>query len=249
MNDRPLVSLLVCTHNRAFLLPQTVESLLSQQFDWGDHEIVIVDNASTDDTRAVAQNIQKRHSRVRYVYESTLGVAVARNRGAQEAEADYIAYFDDDIIANPDCLQHLMAPFFEVQPRPAAVMGKVDLLWEGERPAWFPERFETLLSRFDRGDTPRFMTSDEYLLTTNVAFERRAFLEAGGIRTDLSRVGRMFICGGDTEIFKRYIRLGYQATDPAVATQTSLWRWYDTGRDGPDPGKLRSKRDSSSSLL
>lgn len=209
MNDTLLISLLVCTHNRASLLPQTIESLLSQRFDWGDYEIVVVDNASTDDTGNVVQNIQQHYPRVRYVHEPTLGVAVARNTGAREARADYVAYFDDDVIAHSDCLQHLMTPFFKANPIPAAVMGQVDLLWEGERPAWFPERFETLLSRFDRGNEPRFMTPDEYLLTTNVAFERQTFLKTGGIRADLSRVGRMFICGGDTEIFKRYMRLGY----------------------------------------
>ena len=205
---KPLVSLLVCTYNRAAVLGQTLESLLAQNFEWGNFEIVVVDNASTDDTPAVAARYQALDSRIRYVLEPRLGVAVARNHGAREAHAPYIAYFDDDLLAEPDCLQRLMAPFFEVNPTPAAVMGKVNLLWQGQRPDWFPERFETLLSRFDRGSQPRFMTADEYLLTMNVAFERKKFLQSGGIREDLSRKGRMFICGGDTEIFQRYSRLG-----------------------------------------
>ena len=206
MKSTPIVSLLVCTYNRASLLPQTIQSLLSQEFDWGDYEILVVDNACTDDTKEVVQSIQQHHAKVHYVYEPTLGVAVARNTGARRSQAKYIAYFDDDITAARDCLQHLMGPFFQIKPPPVAVMGKVDLLWEGDRPIWFPERFETLLSRFDRGLEPRFLTPDEYLLTTNVAFERNIFLRIGGIREDLSRKGRMFICSGDNEIFRRLIQ-------------------------------------------
>jgi glycosyltransferase involved in cell wall biosynthesis len=204
----PLVSLLVCTYNRADVLGQTLESLLVQEFGWGEFEIIVVDNASTDQTKAIIAEFQARDPRLRYVYEPRLGVAIARNTGARLARAPYIAYFDDDLIAEPDCLYHLMAPFWQVQPAPAAVMGKVNLQWDGIRPAWFPEKYETLLSRFDRGDKPRLMTPHEYLITMNVAFERETFLQAGGIREDLSRKGRMFICSGDNDIFNRYIELG-----------------------------------------
>ena len=192
----PLVSLLVCTYNRAHVLGQTLESLLAQKFGWGAFEVIVVDNASTDETKDVVARVQAHDSRVRHIHEPRLGVAIARNTGAREARAPYIAYFDDDLIAEPDCLHHLIAPFWEVKPMPVAVMGKVNLLWQGGRPEWFPERFETLLSRFDRGDEPCLMTSEDYLLTMNVAFESKTFLETGGIREDLSRKGRMFICGG-----------------------------------------------------
>lgn len=207
--DTPLVSLLVCTYNRASVLSETLESLLNQEFGWGDYEILVVDNASTDETSEITAQFQARDERVRYVFEPRLGVAIARNTGAREAHAPYIAYFDDDLIAEPDCLHSLIAPFFEVDPKPLAVMGKVDLRWDGQRPDWFPTRFETMLSRFDRGNTPRFMTPNEYLITMNVAFERKSFLASGGVREDLSRKGRMFICGGDNEVFHRYMQLGW----------------------------------------
>ena len=211
----PLVSVLVCTYNRGDLLGQTLDSLLIQKFGWGKFEVVVVDNASTDNTKDIVADYQARNSNIRYVYEPILGVAFARNTGARKSEAKYIAYFDDDLIAEPDCLHNLIAPFLEEKKGvPSVVTGKVELFWHGNRPEWFPEKYETLLSRFDRGDEPRFMTSDEYLITMNVAFQRKTFLDIGGIREDLSRKGRMFICGGDNEIFRRYVnkklRLYYQ---------------------------------------
>jgi glycosyltransferase involved in cell wall biosynthesis len=201
----PIVSLLVCTFNRAKVLGQTLESLLRQEFGWGEFEILVVDNASTDDTREVAEQYSRRDPRVRYLHEPRLGVAIARNTGAREAQAPYIAYFDDDLVAEPDCLHRLMAPFWEVRPAPAAVMGRAELLWHGARPAWFPQKYETLLSRFDRGPDARFLNAGDYLITMNVAFHRETFLATGGIREDLSRKGRMFICSGDNELFSRYL--------------------------------------------
>lgn len=207
-SSRPLVSILVCTYNRSHFLGPTLDSLLAQEFCLGEFEIVVVDNSSTDNTKAVVSNFQSRDAKVKYAYEPRLGVAIARNTGAHQSKAAYIAFFDDDLIAAPDCLSELISPFFQVSPTPDAITGRVDLLWDGSRPVWFPRKYETLLSRFDRGSTPRFMTADEYLITMNVAFERKTFLYNGGIREDLSRKGRMFICGGDTDIFNRYMRNG-----------------------------------------
>lgn len=227
-----VVSLLVCTYNRGSLLGRTLASLLDQRFGWGEFEVIVVDNASTDDTRLVAEEYCKRDARVRYIYEARLGVAIARNTGARAARSPYIAYFDDDLIAAPDCLHNLISPFFQVHPPPAAVMGRVELEWEGKRPAWFPRSYETLLSAFDQGKEARFMTPDEYLITMNVAFEREAFLAAGGIREDLSRKGRMLICSGDNEVFTRYMKDGlsiYYEPDALIwhyvprARQTRQW--------------------------
>jgi glycosyltransferase involved in cell wall biosynthesis len=202
---KPLLSVLICTRNRALILADALRSLLSQSFDLGDFEIIVIDNASTDGTRQLVEDLAAREKRVRYVHEARLGVAKARNRGAREARGLYFAYFDDDITAEPFCLQNLVGAFFHQNPKPAAVMGKIDLNWAGGRPASFPAAYEPLLSRFDRGDEPRFMGPADYLLTTNVAFETKIFLESGGVREDLGRVGGMLLGGEDNEIFRRYL--------------------------------------------
>lgn len=216
LSNDPLVSVLICTHNRSEILGPTLGSLIRQNFAFGEFEILVVDNASTDNTKDVVAEYQCHDIRIRYLNEPRLGVAIARNRGAQASNSPYIAYFDDDQLAECDCLHHLISPFLEVKPTPSAVTGRVNLLWNGRRPAWFPKDYESLLSRFDRGSTARFMTADEYLITMNVAFERKTFLALGGIREDLSRMGRMLICSGDNEIFNRYtnygLRIFYQPT-------------------------------------
>lgn len=206
---KPEVTVLVCTYNREKLLAKTLESLVSQEYPPGKYEILVVDNASKDNTREVVESYKNSKVTVRYLYEPILGVAVARNAGAREARADVIAYFDDDQIATPDCLGSLTTPFYAVTPTPAAVMGRVDLDWEGGKPSWYPDAYESLLSRYDKGEQSRFLRADEYLLTMNVAFRKKVFLEIGGIREDLSRIGRMFICSGDNDVFRRLVGGGH----------------------------------------
>jgi glucosyl-dolichyl phosphate glucuronosyltransferase len=205
-----LLSIIICTYNRADLLRKTVLSILEQQFQYGDLEVLIIDNASTDHTKDVVAELRKNHSHIIYHLEPKLGVAIARNTGARLSRGRYIAYFDDDLILEKDCLNELIAPCFDVSPAPAVVTGRCLLDWEGGRAEWFPEKYESLLSRYDFGETPRFMKESEYLVTMNVAFDRDVFIALGGIREDLSRKGRMFICGGDNDIFHRFYSNGYK---------------------------------------
>jgi glycosyltransferase involved in cell wall biosynthesis len=89
----PLFSVVVPTHDRARLLPRAVASVLAQTS--GDFELLIVDDASSDDTAAVARSFDD--PRVRYLpQEENRGVAAARNAGIAAAAGEWIAFLDDD---------------------------------------------------------------------------------------------------------------------------------------------------------
>lgn len=103
------VSVVMPTFNRASLLPEVLDSLCAQQ-TCGEfrYELVVVDNASTDNTRSiVSEYIERYPSIVRYVFESVPGDASARNRGIQEAQAEWLAFCDDDQIMSPRWLLEL----------------------------------------------------------------------------------------------------------------------------------------------
>jgi glycosyltransferase involved in cell wall biosynthesis len=89
----PEVSVVVPTHNRSSLLRLTLQSVLWQRNV--DLEVVVVDDGSTDDTAEVVAGL--RDGRVRIVrHDRPQGVAAARNRGAEEATAEWITFLDDD---------------------------------------------------------------------------------------------------------------------------------------------------------
>lgn len=205
-----LLSVAICTYNRAGLLVRALESVVKQSLPDIALEVLVVDNGSTDETRDVVARLQAKNPAFRYVVEQEPGIAHARNRAMAEARGEYLAFIDDDAWADPDWLENLLAPIQSVSPRPECVVGPVSLVWEGNRPDWFPERFESLLCRYEMGNVPRFLDADGYLLTTNSLFHRETLLQLGGMRTDLGHKRKALIGGEDNDIFNRLIANGHR---------------------------------------
>ncbi|MEE8471432.1 MAG: glycosyltransferase family A protein [Dehalococcoidia bacterium] len=94
------VSAIICTHNRSDYLRQAIQSLADQTLPTEQYEVIVVDNGSTDNTRAVVEGFD-HIANLRYVYEPILGLSQARNTGWQNARGEYIAFMDDDAIGYP----------------------------------------------------------------------------------------------------------------------------------------------------
>ena len=94
-------SVIVCAHNEAQFLPACLRSLLAQSRT--PDEILVVNNASTDSTRAVAEAIQG----VRVVDESRKGLVVARETGRLAATGDILVYLDADCRAPVTWLERI----------------------------------------------------------------------------------------------------------------------------------------------
>jgi glucosyl-dolichyl phosphate glucuronosyltransferase len=203
-----MLSLAICTYNRAALLPRALESVARQRLN-AEIEILIIDNGSTDNTRDVVASWQRTLPGIRYILEPKPGIAHARNRALKEARGEYLAFIDDDAWADSNWLVNLMSPIQSVRPEPECVVGPVSLVWEGTRPDWFPDRFESLLCRYEMGDVPRFLDPDGYLLTTNSLFHRETLLQLGGMRTDLGHRRKALIGGEDNDIFNRLLAGGH----------------------------------------
>ena len=91
MKDSPLVSVVIPTYNRAGLLPRAIESVLAQTY--GNVEIVVVDDGSTDNTQAVLDGFRDR---IRCIRTGNMGASHARNVGMRASVGQYIAFLDSD---------------------------------------------------------------------------------------------------------------------------------------------------------
>jgi glycosyltransferase involved in cell wall biosynthesis len=91
----PLVSILVATYNRAHLIGCAIESALKQKYsNW---EIIVCDDASTDNTEKVIEKWQKKDKRIKYIKsKKNQGIANNSNMGLYLAKGKYIAILDDD---------------------------------------------------------------------------------------------------------------------------------------------------------
>lgn len=105
----PLVSIVVITYNRASMLPATVASLRRLQTDERfTYEIVVVNNASSDNTAQVLHHAaQQSGAPVKPFLETRPGVSCARNAGIAHAQGEWIAFHDDDQLADPRWLVEL----------------------------------------------------------------------------------------------------------------------------------------------
>ena len=105
-----LVSVIVPTYNRHEMLRNALLSLTSQQTGNFDCEIIVIDNGSTDSTRSVVAEIAaSSRVTVSYVREETQVYSEALNRGVREARGAWLAFFDDDQLAEPNWLEELLS--------------------------------------------------------------------------------------------------------------------------------------------
>lgn len=99
-----LISVVIPTHNRSERLRQAIESVRTQ--GWKDLEIIVVDDASTDGTPALMEDLSKLEPRIRYIRNTVaLGGGGARNAGIAAARGEYVAFLDDDDLWLPEKLE------------------------------------------------------------------------------------------------------------------------------------------------
>lgn len=106
-----MISVIIPTRNRAAFLRDALASIEQQIMPIEDFEVLVVDNASTDDTSDVVAHCQSRLSNCRYFYEPIPGLHVGRHRGLREAKGDILVYADDDIEALPSWLAAIKEGF------------------------------------------------------------------------------------------------------------------------------------------
>ena len=183
-------SIIICTYNRADELRETIRSIarLTLVRDW---ELVVVDNHSTDHTRAVVEAEKGSFpAPLRYLFEPEQGRYAALNTGIRAATGKIIATTDDDARVEPDWLWSGAAALEALGCD--YVGGKVLPIWKGERPAWLPHRpgkHWAALALQDHGDKRiEFgVNGIPWPLGINTATRREAFARTGLFDNRLGR--------------------------------------------------------------
>lgn len=91
--NKKTVTVIIPTYNRAHYIGEAIDSILAQDIDDCELEIIVVDDGSKDNTEEVVRNYGDR---VRYIRQKNQGAGVARNRGIDEARGEWIAFLDSD---------------------------------------------------------------------------------------------------------------------------------------------------------
>ena len=97
----PFFSIIIPTYNRAHIIGNAVEAVLSQTFS--DFELIISDDGSSDNTEEIITPLLK-DARIKYIKQINKGVCAARNFGAQHAKGKYLVFLDSDDTINNNWL-------------------------------------------------------------------------------------------------------------------------------------------------
>jgi glycosyltransferase involved in cell wall biosynthesis len=164
----PVASIIVCTRNRAQLLEPTLLSLLAERPSVG-WELIVVDNASTDETAAVCMRCRDHIPDIRFEYlvEERLGLSHARNKGIAAAVGEYLLFTDDDVLVQSGWIDSLCVGFDE--PNVLAVAGRILPHWPSAPPRWLAGRQSLLLALTDFGDHPRDLLDEDVPVGANMA--------------------------------------------------------------------------------
>jgi glycosyltransferase involved in cell wall biosynthesis len=212
----PLLSVIICTYNRSYLLKKALDSLTTQTLDKQKYEVLIIDNNSNDDTQEVLTPYLKSNDNFSVFIEYNQGLSHARNRGWKESRGEYVAYIDDDAIALNNWCEKVLDAFLNVNPKPVAVGGRILPYYEEEKPKWFLDEFEIR----QWGTEPSFLQPPraQYGFSgSNMSFQKSILEEYGGFSTKFGMIGGKLRMGEDTEFFLRlYPELPFFWYDPDI---------------------------------
>ncbi len=200
------ISVVVPAFNEEQLLPTCLESLLAQDSE-GEIEILVVDNASTDDTAGVA-----RRYGARVIEEPRRGYCNALMRGFAAARGEIIACTDADTVVPPDWIRRLAQEYDRGQDV-VAVGGDIEF----EHPSWKSRLLTPFLipwiNRIDRGNP-----AGPHLWGANLSVRRDAFLGVGGWNP-------RFSLQADSELSERLRTAGRVVVIESLRVRTSSRRW------------------------
>ena len=204
------LDVIIPTYNRSELLKDTLDSLLSARVpeDLSVH-IKVVDNNSTDDTRAVVEDYVKRFKDIiSYLFEGRQGRSAALNAGIAATRGDLIGMVDDDEKVDESWYERVHSAFAE---------GDVDFIggpykprWGAPPPDWLPKDYPAVIGWIEAGD--RVLTYgkdyDGVLMGGNAIITRAMIEKVGNYSISLGRTGKRLLSVEDEDMTERLLAAG-----------------------------------------
>ena len=131
-------------------------------------------------------------------------------QGGKKAKGNYIAFLDDDAIANKYWLEKILAVFNTVNPSPGLVGGKVVPLWESPRPDWISDNLLGYYTVVDWSDSAIILNDKQWLAGVNMSFPKHILKSLGGFKTEFGRKGKKLLSSEEILIRKEIEKIGYK---------------------------------------
>lgn len=227
-----MIAIGICTFRGETRLPQTLAHLAAMDRS-RISRIIIIDNASDDGTRAVADEHAAAHPGFEVWSAPRPGKNEALSLFFREATEPFLGVVDDDVNVEPGWANAMIARL-EASPRAGAVGGIVANEWQGGAPTRLARIYARSLGDQDLGPAPlRLVRPRDFLMGASMAFRREAIIASGWLehRHLDCRRGERIDSGEDAELCIRIRRAGWEVWyDPAARARHRIPRERQTPR-------------------
>ena len=217
MKNKCLISIVLCTHNRALVLADALQSLEKLTIPEGvTVELILIDNASSDGTKRLIETfgMETEKFQVIHLHEERLGKSFALNRGIRASSAALIAFVDDDHIVSEDYMIEMVRAAKKYHDF-NIFCGRIFPNWNGSEPQWvhddakYPIR-PYPVPRFDLGEKHLEVKEDKTYIpgSGNLIVRREVFERVGLFSGELGPKGHNLRGGEDIEFVQRALRKG-----------------------------------------
>jgi len=227
--DFPLVSIVIPTFNISKYIKETLDSALAQTY--GNVEIVVVDDGSTDDTPSI---VKKYGDQVRFFRrEENKGIPTTLNEGIQYSRGEYVLFFDADDVFMPTTIERAVH-CFQNHPEVDFVYFKFLIFYDQDGLEKSHEFVIDYPKMLDRSNFPRFVKGN--LLKFSQVMMRRKVFEEG------AAIDQSVWYGGDWDLWLQFLSKGYCG----LLCDESLFycRVHGGGLSGSMKGKFYGRKEA-----
>jgi glycosyltransferase involved in cell wall biosynthesis len=232
-NASPLVSVVIPAYNCAPFIGETLDSVYRQTY--GNWEVIVIDDGSTDETRAA---LAPHIGRIRYLHQQNRGTAAARNAGVRQARGELIAFLDHDDVWLPEKLElqvHVMQTSLECGL--VFTDGKIFTADGIRQKSVISSRLDEWIDahrtedmRVVKGDIVRnLLFCNEIASASSVMVRRECFDRAGGFDEAIAI----------TDDYDLWLRIARAYPVALIQRCLYMWRWYDESQSGPIPDRMQ----------
>jgi glycosyltransferase involved in cell wall biosynthesis len=205
MPMKPIVSVVICTFNRAPILKNCLLSLACQDAPVGSFEVIVVDNNSRDNTKAIFDSFS--HPAFHYLRETRQGTSAAKNYGSVNAKGSYLAFMDDDAMAAPDWITQILH-VIERSPDISFFGGPYFSYALVNKPRWFPVEYGEYHLAGNVTQPRPINFPKEFLNGTNMIISKNLFFSIQMFSTTIGPAGEKMAYGEDTHLQTKAVRSG-----------------------------------------
>ncbi len=203
MNNLPLITIAICTYNRADYLQDTLRDLSHQTADADFFEVLVINNNSTDQTEKICSEFMQTYPGInfRYVDEMNQGLSFARNRAVKEAAASTLLFIDDDVHLKKDFVSTAL-DYLNSNPHVSCAGGRIFVSFDDADPDWIPRELMPMFGLHDLGESDKIYPKNNFPRGGNMLIKKSVFEKHGLFDTYLGRIGKNLLGSEEKAFFK-----------------------------------------------